>query len=88
LREREWRDLLHFQSGVSVKIGILIDRQVPCKNEKWSAEDDRRLLELKAAGKADAVMGHALGRSAGSIAARLAKLHSKTARLERAAASN
>ena len=58
------------------------------KNEKWSAEDDRRLLELKAAGKADAVMGHALGRSTGSIAARLAKLHTRTARLERAAASN
>ena len=58
------------------------------KNEKWSAEDDRGLLELKAAGKADAVMGHALGRSTGSIAARLAKLHTRTARLERAAASN
>jgi len=58
------------------------------KNKKWVADDDRRLLELKAAGKAHAVIGHAMGRSTGSIAARLAKLHTKTARLERADASN
>jgi hypothetical protein len=57
-------------------------------NKKWAAEDERRLLELKAAGKAHAVIGHALGRSTGSIAARLAKLHAKTARVERTAASN
>jgi hypothetical protein len=55
-------------------------------NKKWAAEDDRRLLELKAAGKAHAVIGHTMGRSTGSIAARLAKLHTKTARLERGAA--
>jgi hypothetical protein len=52
-------------------------------NKKWAAEDDRRLLELKAAGKADAVIGHTMGRSTGSIAARLARLHTRTARLER-----
>jgi hypothetical protein len=57
-------------------------------NKTWLAEDDRRLLELKAAGKAHAVIGHALGRSTGSIAARLAKLHTKIARFERAGASN
>jgi hypothetical protein len=55
-------------------------------NKKWAAEDDKRLLELKAAGKAHAVIGHTMGRSTGSIAARLAKLHTRTARLERAAA--
>jgi hypothetical protein len=57
------------------------------KNEKWTVQDDRRLLELKAAGKAEAVIGHALGRSTGSISARLARLHSETACLKRAAAS-
>jgi hypothetical protein len=56
-------------------------------NKRWAAEDDSRLLELKAAGKADAVIGHTMGRSTGSIAARLAKLHTKTTRLQRAAAS-
>jgi hypothetical protein len=56
------------------------------KNEKWTSQDDRRLLALKAAGKAHAVIGHVLGRSTGSINGRLAILHTKTARLRRAAA--
>jgi hypothetical protein len=57
------------------------------KNKKWTSQDDRRLLALKAAGKAHAVIGHVLGRSTGSINGRLAILHTKTVRLRRAAAS-
>jgi hypothetical protein len=55
-------------------------------NKPWIPEHDRRLLELKAAGKSHGAMGVALGRSTGSIMARLSILNTKTARLKRAAA--
>ena len=45
-------------------------------------EEDQRLLKLKAAGKANAVIGHALRRSTSSIVTRLMTL--KTGNLERA----
>jgi hypothetical protein len=40
-------------------------------NKKWSPEEDGRLLELHAAGKPQALIGVALGRSTGSIVGRL-----------------
>jgi hypothetical protein len=56
-------------------------------NKPWTADDDKRLLELKAAGTSHGAMGVALGRSTGSIMARLSVLNTKTARLKRSAAS-
>jgi len=49
----------------------------------WTPEEDQRLLELKAAGKANAVMGHALRRSTSSIVTRLMTL-TKSGDLKRA----
>jgi hypothetical protein len=40
----------------------------------WTPEEDQRLLKLKAAGKANAVIGHALRRSTTSIVTRLLTL--------------
>jgi hypothetical protein len=40
----------------------------------WTPAEDRRLIELKAAGKANAVIGHALRRSTSSIVTRLMTL--------------
>jgi hypothetical protein len=57
-------------------------------NKPWTADDDKRLLELKAAGTSHGAIGVALGRSTGSIMARLSILNTKTARLKRAATSN
>ena len=48
----------------------------------WTPEEDQRLLKLKAAGKANAVIGHALRRSATSINTRLRTL--KNGNLKRA----
>jgi hypothetical protein len=48
----------------------------------WTPEEDQRLLELKADGKANAVIGHALRRSPTSINTRLMTL--KTGNLKRA----
>jgi hypothetical protein len=50
--------------------------------KRWTPEEDQRLLELKAAGKANAVIGHALRRSTTSINTRLRTL--KTGNLKRA----
>jgi hypothetical protein len=57
-------------------------------NKPWTADDDKQLLELKAAGTSHGAMGVALGRSTGSIMARLSVLNTKTARLKRSAASS
>ena len=57
-------------------------------NKPWTPEDDRRLLELKAAGKSHGAIGVALGRSTGSIIGRLSVLNTRTARLKRAVTSN
>jgi hypothetical protein len=40
----------------------------------WTPAEDQRLLELKAAGKANAVIGHALRRSTSSIVTRIMTL--------------
>jgi hypothetical protein len=56
-------------------------------NKPWTPEDNRRLLELKAAGKSHGAIGVALGRSTGSIIGRLSVLNTRTARLKRAATS-
>jgi hypothetical protein len=48
----------------------------------WTSEEDQWLLKLKAAGKANAVIGHALRRSTTSINTRLMTL--KTGNLKRA----
>jgi hypothetical protein len=40
-------------------------------NTKWTDEDDRRLLELRAAGKSERVIALALRRSPGSVGTRL-----------------
>jgi hypothetical protein len=47
-------------------------------NIKWSAEDDRRLLELRAAGKSDRVIALALRRSPKSIGTRLGILKARS----------
>jgi hypothetical protein len=76
-------------SGVDCCVIILIV-SVPMpknSNKPWTADDDKRLLELKAAGTSHGAMGVALGRSTGSIMARLSVLNTKTARLKRSAAS-
>ena len=57
-------------------------------NKPWTPEDNRRLLELKAAGKSHGAIGVALGRSTGSIIGRLSVLNTRTARLKRAATSS
>jgi hypothetical protein len=57
-------------------------------NKPWTPEDDRRLLELKAAGKSHGAIGVALARSTGSIIGRLGALYAKIARLKRAATSS
>jgi hypothetical protein len=48
----------------------------------WTPEEDQRLLKLKAGGKANAVIGHALRRSTMSLVTRLLTL--KTGNLKRA----
>jgi hypothetical protein len=40
----------------------------------WSPDEDRQLLKLKAAGKANAVIAHALRCSTNSVVARLVNL--------------
>ena len=57
------------------------------RNKPWTPEDDRRLLELKVAGKSHGAIGVALGRSTGSIIGRFSILNTKAARLRRAAKS-
>jgi hypothetical protein len=57
-------------------------------NKPWIPEDDKRLLELKAAGKSNGAIGVTLARSTGSIIGRLSVLNTRTARLKRAATSN
>jgi hypothetical protein len=57
-------------------------------NKPWTPEDNRRLLELKAAGKSHGAIGVALGRSTGSIIGRLSVLNTRTARFKRAATSS
>lgn len=57
------------------------------QQEKWTPQEDTRLLELKAAGKPHGVIGVELGRSTGSIIGRLSILNTRTARLKRAATS-
>jgi hypothetical protein len=53
-------------------------------NKPWIPEDDKRLLELKAAGKSNGAIGVTLARSTGSIIGRLSVLNTRTARLKRA----
>jgi hypothetical protein len=48
-------------------------------NIKWTSEDDRRLLELKGAGKSDRVIALALRRSPKSIGTRLGILKARSA---------
>jgi hypothetical protein len=40
----------------------------------WNPDEDQQLLKLKAAGKANAVIAHALRRSTSSVVARLVNL--------------
>ena len=56
-------------------------------NKPWTPEDDKRLLELKVAGKSHGAIGVALGRSTGSIIGRFSILNTRT-RLKRAATSS
>lgn len=58
---------------------------VPRDRAKWSPEDDRALLELKAAGKTHAEIGRILGRSAEAVTHRLARLGADTPRRRAAA---
>jgi hypothetical protein len=53
-------------------------------NKKWSPEEDGRLLELHAAGKPQALIGVALGRSTGSIVGRLGVLKTRAAKISNA----
>jgi hypothetical protein len=53
-------------------------------NKKWTPEDEKLLLELKAAGEPQAVIVVALGRSIGSIVGRLGVLITRSG-LRRAA---
>ena len=46
-------------------------------NTKWTEEDDRRLLELRSAGKSILSIGLALRRSSSAIEGRLGVLKSK-----------
>jgi hypothetical protein len=46
-------------------------------NTKWTEEDDRRLLELRAAGRSALSMGLALRRSSSAIEGRLGVLKAK-----------
>jgi hypothetical protein len=46
-------------------------------NKKWTAEDEKRLLELVATGKPHLMIGAALGRTAGAIAGRLSILNTR-----------
>jgi hypothetical protein len=48
-------------------------------NIKWTSEDDRRLLELKGAGKSDRIIALALRRSPKSIGTRLGILKARSA---------
>jgi hypothetical protein len=47
------------------------------QNRIWSEEDDRRLLEMKAAGRSGVSIAAALRRSAGAVHARVSKLLSE-----------
>jgi hypothetical protein len=47
-------------------------------NTKWTDEDDRRLLELRAAGKSERVIALALRRSPGSVGTRLSTLRARS----------
>ena len=47
-------------------------------NKQWTAEDDKRLLELSAVGKPHVMIGAALGRSTGSIVGRLSLLNTRS----------
>jgi hypothetical protein len=40
-------------------------------NAKWTDDDDRRLLELKAGGKTDRAIGEILGRSGSAVEQRV-----------------
>jgi DNA-directed RNA polymerase specialized sigma24 family protein len=43
---------------------------------KWTAEEERRLLELRAAGRSDAEIAKLLGRTAASVSNRIFRLRS------------
>ena len=51
-------------------------------NTKWTEEDDRRLLELRAVGKSALSIGLALRRSASAIEGRLGVLKAKARRMD------
>jgi hypothetical protein len=52
-------------------------------NKKWTPEEEKRLLELLAAGNPHLMIGAALGRTTGAIAGRLSILNTRTSRLKR-----
>jgi hypothetical protein len=47
------------------------------QNEPWTNEDDRRLMEMRAAGRSIRSLAAALKRSAGAIAGRISILRSR-----------
>jgi hypothetical protein len=47
-------------------------------NSLWTADDDKRLMQLKAAGKSCPVIAAALRRSAGSIKSRFGVLNARS----------
>jgi hypothetical protein len=47
------------------------------QNKPWTDEDDRRLIEMRAAGRSIASVSAALRRSAGAVAGRIAVLRSR-----------
>ena len=49
-------------------------------NAKWTPEEDRKLLELKAAGKSAVVIAAALHRTEASVVSRLGVLKSRFAK--------
>jgi uncharacterized protein (DUF2252 family) len=54
------------------------------QNRSWTEEDDRRLLEMKAAGRSGVSIAAALKRSAGAVHSRAGKLLSQKKKNERA----
>jgi hypothetical protein len=47
------------------------------RNKPWSEEDDRRLLEMRAAGRSAISMGLVVRRSAGAVEGRLSTLRAR-----------
>jgi hypothetical protein len=47
------------------------------QNKPWTEEDDRRLTEMRAAGRSIASVSAALRRSAGAVSGRIAVLRSR-----------